>query len=135
MRLKFRIVAEELVQRLQRVQSCVGEQIRSARRESSVQAYSLPTLTSSSLSTSTDKIQIQDAIPRLLDALSKLSGHVNSTSAASTTAVVSSNKQTGGVILRSDDVASSSGGGGGENGDTRNLTTARTAPSKVIITS
>ena len=135
MRLKFRIVAEELVQRLQRVQSCVGEQIRSARRESSVQAYSLPTLTSSSLSTSTDKIQIQDAIPRLLDALSKLSGHVNSTSTASTTAVVSSNKQTGGVILRSDDVASSSGGGGGENGDTRNLTTARTAPLKVIITS
>ena len=132
MRLKFRIVAEELVQRLQRVQSCVGEQIRSARRESSVQAYSLPTLTSSSLSTSTDKIQIQDAIPRLLDALSKLSGHVNSTSTASTTAVVSSNKQTGGVILRSDDVASNSGGGGGENGDTRNLTTA---PSKVIITS
>ena len=112
MRLKFRIVAEELVQRLQRVQSCVGEQIRSARRESSISTYSLSSLTSSSLSTSIDKVRIQDAIPRLFDALSKLSGHVESTTTSSSSSstsvdVSSNNKQRGG----GDDVASSTAGG------------------------
>ena len=67
-------------------------------------------MTSSPLSTSIDKVRIQDAIPRLLDALSKLSGHVDST--PSTSIDVSSNsKQRGGG---GDDVASSTAGGSEE---------------------
>jgi len=133
MRLKFRIVAEELVQRLQRVQSCVGEQIRSARRESSIQVSALPMSYSTSPDTaadhhfkhqSPDKIRIQEAIPRLLDALSKLSGGIASSEVGLSSSLSSSSKRKG---------------GGGESGSTttsvavKNISGSRT--SNVVVSS